>query len=135
MSRYSGKDLVVQFGGYALEADFRAFDIDESITIIDASAGDDAHKEKLTGQKDGGATLTLLGQTGATGTATWGHVTPGASGTLEWAPEGTSYGKPRHYVATAYVENRSQSHPYEDVVEHSIAFTYSAVPVDGVYPA
>ena len=135
MSRYSGKDLVVQFGGHALEADFRAFDIDESITIIDASAGDDAHKEKLTGQKDGGATLTLLGQTGATGTATWGHVTPGTNGTLEWAPEGTSYGKPRYYVSSAFVESRSESYPYEDVVEMSASFTYSALPVAGVYPA
>lgn len=133
MARYSGKDLVVLFGGNALEADFRAFDIDESITIIDASAGDDAYKEKLTGQKDGGATLTLLGQTGATGMAVWGYVVPGTSGTLEWAPEGTASAKPRHYVATAYVESRSQSHPYEDVVEISVAFTYSAVPVDGAY--
>jgi len=135
MSRYSGADLVVQFNGETLEADFRAFSVDENITIIDASAGDDEHKEKLTGQRDGSATLDMLSQTGATGTATWGHVTPGTNGTLEWAPEGTSYGKPRYYVSSAYVESRSESYPYEDVVEMNAAFTYSALPVAGVYPA
>ena len=134
MSRYTGKDLVVKFNGHALEADFRTFDVDESITIVDASAGDDTYKEKLTGQKDGSATLTLLGQTGATGTTTWGYVVPGTSGTLEWAPEGTTTTKPKHYVSKAYVENRAESHPYEDVVEWNISFTYSAAVVDTVYP-
>jgi hypothetical protein len=133
MSRYSGKDLVVLFGGNQLEADFRSFDVDENITIIDASAGDDAYKAKLTGQKDGSATFTGLGQTGATGTAWWGRVVPGTSGTLEWAPEGTASTKPRHYVATAYVESRAESYPYEDVVEVNVGFTYSAVPVDTTY--
>ncbi len=134
MSRYSGKRLVVMFNGNQLEADFRSFSPDESITIIDASAGDDAHKEKLTGQRDGSATFDALSQTGATGTATWGWVTPGANGTLEWAPEGTSYGMPRHYVSSAFVESRSESYPYEDVVEMSVNFTYSAVPVLTTYP-
>jgi len=135
MARYTGKDLVVMFNGTSLEADFRAFSVDESVTIIDASAGDDAYKEKLSGQRDGSATLDLLSQTGATGTTTWGKVVPGASGTLEWAPEGTAATKPRHYVSKAYVESRSESYPYEGVVEMSVGFSYSALPVPGVYPS
>lgn len=133
MSRYTGKLLVVLFNGHQLEADFRSFDDDENITIVDASAGDDTAKYKLTGQEDGGAAFSGLGQTGATGTAWWGYVAKGTRGTLEWAPEGTASTKPRHYVANAVVENRAQSHPYEDVVEVTVNWTYSSVVVDTTY--
>jgi len=133
MARYTGKELVVLFNGHQLEADFRSFDPDESITIVDASAGDDVAKYKLTGQEDGAAAFSGLGQTGATGTAWWGYVAKGTRGTLEWAPEGTASTKPRHYVADAVVESRAQSHPYEDVVEVTVNWTFSSAVVDTAY--
>ena len=134
MSRYAGKDLYVAFAGRDLSGDFRTLDDSEGITIIDASAGDDAHKEKLTGQKDGTVTLDMLGQTGAAGTVIWAALAPGAIGALEWGPEGTVSGKPRRYV-TAIVESRSQAHPYEDVVEIQAAFSFKGVVVSALYQA
>jgi len=134
MARYTGKDLVVLFNGHQLEADFRSFDVPESITIVDASAGDDVAKYKLTGQEDGSATFSGLGQTGATGTAWWGYVAKGTRGTLEWAPEGTASTKPRHYVADAVVSGRDGSFGYEGPVEVSVDFEFSSAVVDTAYP-
>ena len=132
MARYSGKNLYVEFNGTELTADFRSFEVTENITIIDASAGDDAYKDKLTGQKDWTATFNGLATSGATGTALWGAVVPGTEGTLIWAPEGTASGKPKH-SGTAIVSERSRTAPYEDVVEISISFEGKSEVTDSTY--
>ena len=130
MASYTGSALYLTFGATVLSADFRSIDVTENITIIDASAGADTWKDKLTGQKDWSATVSLLHQ--AAGTVLWDALAPGLSGTLNWAPEGTASGKPKHY-GVAIVESRSQPIEYEGVVEWSISFVGDGTVTHTIY--
>jgi len=129
MTRYSGRELVVEFAGTTLSGDFRSLDVPESCTIIDASAGSDLYKDKLAGQTDGTASLTALHN--EAGSALWLAVAPRAEGSLIWSPEGTvaAASNPKHY-ATAIVSGRSKSIPYEGVVELSIDFDFKSAVTD-----
>jgi len=127
MARYTGKDLHVEFGGTDLSGDFRTLEVTESIDIVDASAGSDTHKEKLTGQEDWTATLTILDTTD--GSTIWEAVDKGTEGTLTWYPQGTASGKPKHY-GKCIVSERSRNFPYNDVVEITVTFEGNGVVTD-----
>src|SRR5688500_6860462 len=105
MTEFAGNNAYIKFGATVLSPDYREFKPDEEIDILDASAGSDGYKPKVTTQKDGSASITLVAQTG--GTALWAAVALGTEGTLEWGQEGTATGKPRSYV-TAIVSKRSK---------------------------
>jgi len=130
MGRYSGKDLYVEFAGTDLSGDFRTLDVPESCTIIDASAGSDTYKDKLAGQTDATASLSMLHQ--AAGTVLWDALAPTTEGTLIWAPEGTASAKPKH-SATVIVSSRGKSIPYEGVVELSVDFDIKSAITDTIY--
>jgi len=130
MEKYTGKDLCVQFGGNDISARRRNLDVDEGIAIIDASTGDEAFEDHLTGQTTFGASYTCLDATD--GSVLWGYLVPGTEGTLEWAPEGTASGKIRHY-GTATVESRSRPFPYASPVEISVSFKGRSAVTDTVY--
>ena len=130
MARYTGSALFLKFNTTDLDTDFRTLDVSENITIVDASAGADLYKAKLTGQKDWTVTATLLDT--AAGTVLWDALAPGTAGSLEWAPEGTANDKPRFY-GTVYVSERSRSVPYEDVVELNVTFVCNSVVTVTIY--
>lgn len=134
MAEYTGTALYAAFKGTAISTDFRTLTTSEEMDVVDASAGADVAKSYLTALEDGTATLELLDQTGGTAaTAMWNLMDKGASGTLEWAPEGTATNKPRHYVATAIVTSRERETPYDDVVALTFEFQFSSVVVDTAY--
>ena len=133
MTKYTGTNLIVQFKGTVLSGEFRSFDSGESIDLVDQSAGGDVAKTYLTALEEGDAKFESLNQTGATGgTAEWALVDKGQEGTLDWGPEGTATGKPRHWV-NAIVKDRKRSFPYEDVVKMNVSFQFSGVVTDTVY--
>lgn len=133
MTEYTGSPAYIAFKGTALNSDFRELGNSETIDIVDASAGADVAKTYLTTLEDGTGTLTLLDQTGGTAaTAPWQVCDKGQQGTLEWGPEGTATGKPRHYV-NAIVTSRERPIKYNDVTILTVGFQYSGVVADTSY--
>ena len=130
MARYTGKELVVQFGGTDLSANYRVLDIEETAEAVEVITGAAAYKAKQDGAASWSAALSLLDETG--GTTLWGAVAVGATGTLEWAPEGTTVGEPRHY-ALAMVAKRDRHIPYEGAVEISVDFDGWGTVTDTAY--
>lgn len=133
MAEFTGKNLYLAFDGTAVNADFREFSEDEEVGTVDASAGSDVARTYLTTLEDGTASLTLLLQEdGTAATDPWQLMDKGNEGTLEWGPEGTATGKPKHTV-NAIVTSRGKSVPYDDVVEMTFNFQFSGVVSDSAY--
>ena len=133
MAEYRASTLYLAFKGTSIAADFREFSVSEEIDLVDTSAGADVAKTYITALEDGTASLTALDQTAGTATTyLFNLCDKGAEGTLEWAPEGTATGKPRHYV-NAIVNSREMSMPYDDAVEISVEWQLSGVVTDTVY--
>lgn len=130
MAEFAGSSLFLKLGSVELTSDSRKFNAEETIDIVDASAGSDAYKPKITTQKDGTASVELVAQAG--GTVLWSALAPGVSGTLEWGEEGTVSGKPRHYV-TAIVSKRNREVPYDGIVVLTADFVFNSVVTDTVY--
>lgn len=130
MAEYTGGNLYLRFGSTVLSGDFRSFSPEETIETVDASAGNDTFRTKLTTLKDGSASVSLVDQTG--GTALWGALVPGMQGTLEWGPEGTAAGKPKH-TAMAIVTSRSRDIPYDDIVVLNVEFALNSEVTDDTY--
>lgn len=133
MAEYTGNDLYLAFKGTAIHADFREFSTSESIDLVDSSAGADVAKTYLTALEDGTGSLMVLDQTGGTAaTYIYNLCDKGQEGTLEWGPEGTATGKPRHYV-NAISQSRERTNPYADVAQLTFNFQFSGVVTDTVY--
>lgn len=130
MAEYTGSTLYLTFGSTVLSGDYRNFDDNEEIGLVDASAGSDANRTYLTTLKDGKATVELVAQTG--GTPLWDAMMIGSANTLTWAPEGTATGKQKHSV-NAIVMNRKRSHPYDDIVAMTFDLQFSGAVTDTVY--
>ena len=113
MAEYTGKDLVIKWGGTVISGDQRTFTVSDTAELVDATAGADARKVWLTGPTDGEASASILA--GTAGTANYNALAPGQSGTLFWAPEGTAAGK-QTWTALAVSTGRSMDIPYNDVV-------------------
>lgn len=130
MTEYTAATLYLKFGSTVLSADFRTFDNDENIGLVESQAGSDTNKTYLTTLKDGSASVSLVDQTG--GSALWTAVVPGTSGTLEWGPEGTASTKPKH-TALALVKSRKRSEPYDGIVTLDVAFQINGAITDSAY--
>ena len=135
MAEYTGGALYLTFGSTVLSAEYRKFTADENIGLKDASAGGDTARTYLTELTDGKATYEATDQTGTTaigGSAIWAALAKGTSGSLNWAPEGTATGKPRHYV-NAIVKSVKRDLVYDDVTKISVEWQYSGAVTDTVY--
>ena len=130
MASYTGTALYVIFDSTVLNTDYKSFSESEEGGVVDASAGADANRTYLTTLKDGTASITINVQ--ASDTTTWGGVAPLTGGTLEWAPEGTAAGQPRHYV-TAIVLSREKSMEFEDLVVADLEFQFNGAVSDTTY--
>lgn len=128
MPAYTGKDLVIRFGGTALSSQFRNFNTDESAAEIDVTAGNAARKAYIVGPTDSEITGEFLDQT--SGTANWGAVKVGNSGTLDWSPEGTAAGKPKS-SCLAVVTKRSRAFPYDGAVSYNVSWRPQADVTEG----
>lgn len=125
-----GDAYYLLFKGTALNTNYRSTSHNETMDTVDQSAGADANKTYLTTLKDGTKQATIKHKAGDT--AIWGLLVPGAEGTLEWGEEGTTAGKPRHYV-NALVTSRQQSASYSDLIVIDVAWQYSGAVTDGTY--
>jgi len=132
MARYTGKDLAINFGSTALEADYRSLSTSEEIDTAESTAGDDAHKEYLPTIRDTTIDVELLDVTGATGETLWTALAPGTSDTLDFGPAGDATGATK-YSGTAFVVNREREFPYDDVVQIKISFQLTTVLTKATY--
>lgn len=134
MAEFTGSGLYLSFGGVVYSADYRSLDLDESVDLIDASAGGDTWRPKLSTLRDGSFSFEYLSQTD--GTAAWQGVAPNSEGTLEWAPEGTAAGKQK-FTVNAVIKGRKRKIPYADIVVVTVEGEYNDAsgPVESVYPA
>ena len=130
MAEYVGNGLYITFGGTVLHSDFRTFETEETVDMVDSSAGADVAKTYLKALEDGTASLELVDQT--VGTLVWAAIKKGNYGTLVWGPEGTASGKPKQQVL-AYSTSRGRSQPYNDVVVLTAQFQFSGTITDTVY--
>ena len=132
MAGVTGSALYLAFGAgtTVLDTDFRNMSPDESIGLVDQSAGADADKTFLTTLKEGSASATIVIQ--AADTTTWGALVPGSEGTLEWAEEGTAATKPRHYV-NAIVKRRRKAVQYADLLVADVECQFSGAVTDTTY--
>jgi len=122
MAEYVGSGLYITFGGTVLHSDFRTFETEETVDLVDSSAGADVAKTYLKALEDGTASIELVDQT--TGTLAWAAIKKGSYGTLVWSPEGTASGKPK-YQGLAYAQSRGRSQPYNDIAVLNASFQFS----------
>lgn len=128
-TRYTGKDLYVEFGGTELTSDQRAFSVTREQETADTTAGADGARSHKATVKAYGATLEILADSSAAGTAMLGAVKEGTEGTLTWGALGTVAGKPKSSFA-AIVSSVSAGLNYDDAVVYSIEFQAQGAMID-----
>lgn len=132
MAQYTGTDLLITFKGTTVSTRFRGFKTKEEKDLVDQSAGNDTAKTYLTALEDGDAQMeTLDVRDGTAALAVWNLCDKGAEGTLQWQPEGTATGKPKHWV-NAIVKSRDRDFPYDDSVKANFTFQFSGAVTDTV---
>ena len=117
-------------GTIALDTDYRSIQYTPSIEMFDQSAGADANKTYITGQKDGSVSYSGIFQSG--GTAITAALTEGTGGTLIWGEEGTAVGKPKHTMP-AISQGASANIQYNALIEISCTFQQNGAKVDATY--
>ena len=120
-TRYTGKDLYVEFGGTNITTDQRAFSVSREQETADITAGADGARSVKATVKAYSATLEMLADSSAAGTAMLGAVTEGTEGTLVWGALGTTSGLPKSALP-AIVTSLSVSMNFDDAVVYSIEF-------------
>ena len=125
MTATTGKNLYLAFGSTVLDTDYRSFSGSEEMGTVDASAGSDTARTYLTTLEDGTASATVVRQSGTVGTVIATALAVGTAGTLTWAEEGTTAGKPRS-TAWAIVTGLENSMEYADLVVMDIEWQFSS---------
>ncbi len=119
---FTGSAAYLKFGATELQTYYRTATLNESIDLVDKSAGADASKTYLTALKDGTFTAEVVLPTG--GTAIVAATNVGTSGTILYGPEGTASGKPKASVL-AIVSSRGRPLTYNDVTTMSVTWQFN----------
>lgn len=131
---FLGSALLAQWvysgGTITLNTDFRNFTYSPSIDIVDATAGADSNRRRITYLKDGQATCTQVLQYDI-GTATMAALGEGVSGTLVWYDAGSVATYPKHSMP-ALCLGSSFTTPYNDVVTISTTWQQNGTRTDTV---
>lgn len=120
-TRYTGANLYVAFGGTSLTSDQRAFSVNREQETADTTAGADGARSAKGTVKNYTATLEILADSSAAGTALLAAIKEGTEGTLEWAPLGTATGKPKNQIL-AIITSVGVSMNFDDAVIYSVEF-------------
>lgn len=124
-NRYVGKDLYAEFicsaGTIALTGDQRTLTVDREVDLVDITAADEADKSYIATLKDGSAEVEVLDQASVSATGFEAAMPEGTSGTLLYAPKGTTGGNPKRGFA-AIVNSIGVEYPYADVAVYRISF-------------
>lgn len=131
MAEFTGAALYVALGGVVLSTDYREWEDEAEMGLVDASAGADTNVTYLETLLDGKATLKGLVQSGAAN-AVLAAMAPGSNGTLMWGPEGSSGGSQK-YSVNAIVKSLKKKVPYKDVVEFETEFQFSGAITPGTF--
>lgn len=136
MAGFSGTNLDVKWlyttGTTVLTGDFRQFNYNPAIELLDETAGADANQLFIPYLKSGQAQFTSLLQTGtgAGGTAMTAVLTEGNFGTLVVSPNGTAAGSQKLTIP-AYSGGVQLNEQYNALVEVSVTFTQSGARTEG----
>ncbi len=122
MSHYSGSAVYWSFGGTVCSTDFKSVDWEETIKLIDTTAGADVAESHVTGTTKATFSWSALFEDAAAGSAFARALDVGNSGTLIFAPLGTAVGKPKFsFVATS--DTLAMKAPYDDALEWTGSLT------------
>lgn len=122
MAHYSGSALYVSFGGTVITGDQKSVDWEESVKLIDTTAGADVAESFVTGTTSASISWDSLFNDAAAGSAMARAVAVKNSGTLIIGPLGTAAGMPK-FSCLAISETLSMKMPYDDALEFSGSFT------------
>ena len=125
--RISGKNLYVAWhsggGSTDLSGSQRSMSFEHEQEMTDATAGADTYRVMIPTVRTAGASLEILVESGASGSAIFAAIpVGGAVGTLIWGPEGTTADLPK-WGMVARVAKASQEIPFDDVYVISVEFT------------
>jgi hypothetical protein len=130
----SGSTMVLQWiysgGTISFAGDARSVAWNPSIEMVDATAGADTVRKRLTTFKDASASIGLVDQTNAAGTAS--ALDAGVSGTLIVGPEGSATGK-RKITFPSFSQGAKYSWPFDNVAEITCDFMANGAYTDSVY--
>ena len=130
----SGSTMVLQWiysgGTISFATDQRSVSWSPSIETVDATAGSDTVRKRLTTFKDSTASISLVDQTNSAGTAS--ALDAGVSGTLIIGPEGTATGK-RKITFPSFSQGAKYSWPFDGVAEITCDFLANGTYTDSTY--
>lgn len=129
-NEYLGNAAYLIFGSTTLHGRYTSLNIEESQDLVDKSAGADTHKSFLAALQQG--TITIGFNLENDSTAEWAAVALGTTGTLIYAPEGTTNPQPK-YTVVALVSARDRSIANADLDRANVTFTMQALFTEGTY--
>lgn len=123
MAAQAGNAALIEWihsaGTVTISTDFRTSGLNETINLIDESAGADTDAVHINGLKSFSFSIDMVRQTG--GTALEAVMAVGTGGSVVYSPEGTASAN-RKYTLPATVQTFNTSHPYQDIVGQSVTF-------------
>ena len=129
MASFLGTNAYINFNSQTLSTVYRKAKSDESIALVDKTAGADTHMSHLAALRETKFTVDFV----LDGVTVWDALVPGtSSAALIWGPEGSGTGKPK-YTATAIVSKRTKDEPYNDLVVCSVEFELQAAWTPATY--
>ena len=130
MTRYSGRDLYVSFGGTSL-APIRSIDVNDEANEIDGSAAADTRGVYIAGLVSGDWSAELMDDD--TNNTVYTAVAPQTTGTLIVAPQGTATGKKKITYNDVVALKRGRTVPYGDMVVIAASGRLNSAPTLGTY--
>lgn len=124
VNRVVGQNAYISFKGVAINADYRSWNIEETIDTVDSTAGSETDKSYIPTLKDGTAEL-MYAYTGTAGTVYVTNFVVGTEGALLYGPEGTATGKPKGGFSNAIVVSHSKPHEYNGLIVRTVKFQKS----------
>lgn len=130
MASFLGTNAYINFNSQTLSTYYRKAKSDESIAMVDKTAGADTHMSHLPALRETKFTVDFV----LNGVTVWDALVPGTSSTLEWGPLGNTpaSGNPK-YSATAIVTKRTKDEPYNDIAVCSVEFELQAAWTPATY--
>lgn len=129
-NEYLGQAAYVLFGSTVLTSRFTTFNWEESVDLVDKSAGADTHKSFLAALQQG--TFTMGFNLESDSTVSWAASANSTEGTFEYAPEGTDAGQPK-YTVVCLASARDRAIANADLERANVTFTHQAVVTEGTY--
>jgi len=121
---HAGTNLYATFQGVVITTDQRSLDVNETVKIVDTTAGADAAESHVVTTKAVDFNWGLL-YNGTASLAILQVLAVGEQGTLAFGTEGNSAGSPR-YQCQATVTSFKKTIPYAGTVELSVTMKQNA---------